>query len=106
MTEVSAPFDFDALNKALDVFWDGFLSELREGRFDQSKYDQLLALLRSLPRNVDSFPKRTVAMLWTIPYFMSLQTERVCDKSGVSRSDYISCYSATYDCIEHFLGAP
>lgn len=78
--------DVAELIKALEAEYNldnGFLGQLRQGFFDASGLDRLIAILASIePTNESTIDRRLVALLWMIPTLMSWQVPRVADRGG------------------------
>jgi len=64
--------------KLLDKAWgfDGFLGNLREGKFDKNLYDQLHRSLKEICIDEDEpMERELIQLLWFIPIFMYRQKE-------------------------------
>lgn len=74
------------LIKALEAEYDldhGFLGQLRQGNFEASGLQRLIALLQSIDLDeVLMIDRRLVSLLWMIPTIMSWQIDRVAENGG------------------------
>ena len=94
----------------LEAAWsipDGFLGQVREGKYDQAKGAEFIAMLNTinLPDDESSIDRRLVSLLWYIPSFLDWQTERIAEGDGDTdalqrQTDQIRAV------LENILGAP
>ena len=94
----------------LEAAWsipEGFLGQVREGKYDQAKGSEFIAMLNTitLPDDESSIDRRLVSLLWYIPSFLDWQTERVAEEGGDTdalqrQTDQIRAV------LENILGAP
>ena len=94
----------------LEAAWsipDGFLGQVREGKYDQAKGSEFIAMLNTItvPDDERSIDRRLVSLLWYIPSFLDWQTERVAEVGGDTdalqrQTDQIRAV------LENILGAP
>jgi hypothetical protein len=100
--------NFDRVIAQLESEWalDGFFGRVRDGDFDQTRAQSVLAILRQLRvEDNDLVPQRLVALLWYLPSYLGWQTERV-EQLGGSRSDYERFITEVMNALEDALGTP
>ena len=91
----------------LEFAWsfEGFLGQLRDGKFDPILYEEFITLLRSISfKGEDSILKEIVSLLWYIPLFMEWQCERV--KDSISLKEYERKKTVIENELERILGTP
>ena len=92
------------INKAWD-YDEGFLGNLRQGKFNQELYTEFYTLLLSLRDNDDEFFSREiVTALWFIPVFMERQKDIVCKHYPLDK--YFKHQEDVIDAIAGILGYP
>ena len=86
---------------------DGFLDELRRGKFAMDKSDTFLTLLRNIKLGNDheQIPKRLVSLLWYLPCFLEWQKERIKEKGG-DEVAYRNFVTQVINALEQALGIP
>ena len=85
---------------------DGFLYEVRQGKFTTSDGDRFLALLNRINLDeADSVPTRFVSLVWYLPSFISWQRERV-EELGNDVAAYDRFVTQVQNTLEAVLGAP
>ena len=91
--------DLTEVNRRLQKLWDpdGFFFGLREGRFSQAGYEDLVATLNAIPEWEGPFPIDTLRLLWDIPHVMMYQRERIEESGTMSLGAYVTRYSAVID---------
>lgn len=96
--------DLLAINK-IDESWglDGFLGKLKEGIFDQDKYNELKAALSKLDFDNDQHIDRDIIrILWFIPIFMYRFKEHVAD----CPPNYDAMREDIEECLANIFGYP
>lgn len=91
----------------LEQSWDldGCLFALREGRWDRSGMDGLLALLRGVASEEGAdLPRRFVSLTWYLPTFLEWQIPRLSDPGEVA--ELRSVVTAVRNEVERLLGVP
>lgn len=94
----------------LEIAWmppDGFLYALRQGDYSADGADALLGLLRTfqIPGDVETLPRRFVALLWYLPSFLSWQRERVAERAG-DLGHFDQFADSVRNELERILGVP
>jgi hypothetical protein len=100
---------FEHVVEAIEVEWSpdaGFLWSLRQGIFDDGKFQRLLALLRTIEIAEGAHvPIRLVSLLWYIPTFMQWQDERLRER-GQDLDAYRKAMARVVNELERILGTP
>ena len=91
----------------LETAWsdeDGFLFQLRMGKFDGSKAESLVATLKDIePGEAEPVARRAVSLLWYLPLFIGWQQERV-DQKDVKALERVEVLVTNE--LERILGVP
>ncbi|MDI1447601.1 hypothetical protein [Polyangium sp. 6x1] len=95
--------------EALESEWsleDGFLGQVRQGRFSAEDFQRALGRLAAMSIEEDAeVPRRLVSLLWYIPIFMQWQVERVRELGG-DVATYTSAIQLMTNEVERLLGVP
>jgi hypothetical protein len=95
--------------RAIEAEWEmplGFFGALREGHLDESAASRTLRILVGIHiENASQINRRLVALLWSIPLFMTWQKDRVVEKGG--RADALDRWTTRLtNELERVLGMP
>ncbi|MBL9117110.1 MAG: hypothetical protein JNJ83_19045 [Verrucomicrobiaceae bacterium] len=93
----------------LETQWDidGFLYELRTGRFDAERGRKFMELLRSISvDDEESVPKRLLSLVWYLPSFLEWQKARIGEMDASHCKDYAKFVTEVHNTLEDVLGVP
>jgi hypothetical protein len=100
--------DMKQLIERLEAEWgsDGFLGQLRLGKFTSEGAARFLLLLREIDIDEQvAVPKRALSLLWYLPSFLAWQRERVEEKGG-DMNVYAHFLTDVLNTLEDVLGVP
>lgn len=92
----------------LDAEWDaeGFLGQLRVGKFLPESASRFLLLLQRIEIPDGAMvPKRALSLLWYLPSFLAWQRGRVIE-SGSNVTDFDHFVTEVHNTLENVLGVP
>ncbi|MBG6206057.1 hypothetical protein IWQ49_000704 [Labrenzia sp. EL_126] len=100
--------NIDEIIRILEVEWDvdGFFYNVRNGRFDPVKGQEIVAILQNIdPGKGKLLPKRLVSLLWYMPVFLDFQDDRV-NEQGNDTAEYEKFRNQIVCALENVLGMP
>jgi hypothetical protein len=99
-----------ALIELLESSWDidsGFFGLLRCGQYSEDSYKELLTILKQVPVDQDTMPKRVVSLLWYMPMFLEWHREFLVTKAAIfSINDYDFLCTEILNAVQDILGIP
>ena len=99
------------IEDALDHEWEvesGFFAKLRDLEFDEEGADRVVSILNQMPRDLEVFPRRLVALLWYMPLSLEWNYENFASAKEVQIDllKYNQCKNRIITLLGEIIGGP